>query len=39
MVACRPAITSKTEMPERNGPVSGAPVRLIRPDIACTIRS
>ena len=39
MVACSPAITSKTEMPARYGPLSGLPVRLISPDIACTIRS
>ena len=32
IVACSPAITSKTEMPERNGSAVGAPVRLIRPD-------
>ena len=39
MVACRPAITSKTEMPARYGGPSGSPVRLIRPLMACTIRS
>lgn len=39
MVACIPAITSKTEIPARNGSPSGSPVRLISPEIACTIRS
>src|SRR5215203_1569881 len=39
MAACRPAITSKTEMPARYGGPSESPVRLIRPDIAWTIRS
>ena len=39
IVACSPAITSKTEMPARYGSPSGSPVRLIRPEIACTIRS
>ena len=39
MFACSPAITSKTEMPARYGGPSGSPVRLIRPEIAWTIRS
>jgi len=39
MVAWRPAITSKTEMPARYGGPSGSPVRLISPEIACTMRS
>ena len=39
MVACIPDITSKTAMPARYGGPSGSPVRLIRPDIACTMRS
>ena len=36
---CSPAITSKTEIPARNGGPPGSPVRLISPDMACTIRS
>jgi hypothetical protein len=39
IVACSPAMTSKTEMPARYGSPSGSPVRLISPDIACTMRS
>jgi hypothetical protein len=39
MVACIPDITSKTEMPDRYGGPSESPVRLISPEIACTIRS
>ena len=39
IVVCRPAITSKAEMPARNGGPSGSPVSDISPDMACTIRS
>ena len=30
---------SKTEIPARNGGPPGSPVRLISPDMACTMRS
>ena len=36
---CSPVNTSKTEMPDRNGGVSGAPVRLISPDTPWTSTS
>ena len=39
MSASLPAITSKIEMPARKGGPSGAPVRLISPDTAWTMRS
>ena len=39
MAVCRPVITSITEMPARCGGPSASPVRLIRPDTACAIRS
>ena len=39
MVACSPAITSNTEIPARYAGPSGSPVRLISPEMACTIRS
>ena len=39
MAVCIPDMTSKTDIPARYGGPSGSPVRLIRPDIACTMRS
>ena len=39
ITACSPAITSNTEIPARYGGPSGSPVRLISPEMACTIRS
>ena len=39
MAVCRPAMTSNIEMPARYGGPSGSPVRLIRPDMAWTMRS
>ena len=38
-VACRPVITSNTEMPDRYAGPPGSPVRLISPEAACTSRS
>ncbi len=39
MVACSPAITSNMATPARNGSPPGSPVTLIRPEMACTMRS
>ena len=39
MAVCSPAMTSNIEMPARYGGPSGSPVRLISPDMACTMRS
>ena len=39
IVACSPAMTSKSATPARYGSPSVSPVRLMNPEIACTMRS
>ena len=38
IAVCRPVITSNSEIPDRYGGPSGSPVRLISPDMACTMQ-